>query len=148
MGLSEASLAGSQTSTASLRLAERLAESAAESSRPILRATEVREGTWGRERRRPSRPAWRAILRGIDPQLTSVELEVIERRYRLLGFFVRRELHERESSRATGFPIRSDVNADHLSGGRERLTETILRRVEAQVANKNFPWNGRILPIE
>jgi hypothetical protein len=34
------------------------------------------------------------------------------------------------------------VNADHLSGGHKRLAKTILRRIEAQVANKDFPGNG------
>jgi hypothetical protein len=144
----EASLPRPQPPAAAFRFAKRLAESAAESTCAILRIiAEVPERSWCRKGRRTPGAAWRTVFRGIHPQLAAVEIEVVERRNRLLGFLVRRELDECESAGSTRFTIGADVNADHLSSGYECFAETILGRVEAQITDKNFPWNGRILPI-
>ena len=86
--------------------------------------------------------------RGLFRVGTAIELEFIERGDRILSFRVRRELHESEAARATRFSIGADVDADDLSRRCECLVETILCRVEAQVPDEYFPWNGCFLPFE
>ena len=137
----EASLASSQASAAPFRLVKGLAESAAESAR-LLRATELGEGA------RCGKPSWppgapgRPIFRRVDPKLPTIELEVVERRDGVLSRFIRRELDECKAPRSAGLPVRSDVHAHHLPRRCERLAQTILGRVEAQIADEYFSWNG------
>jgi hypothetical protein len=90
----------------------------------------------------------RPVLGRVHSQLPSVELEVVEARYRALRLFVTRELDESESARAAGLAIRSDVNADDLTGRGECTGELILGGIEVQIADEDFPWNGRSSLVE
>ncbi len=125
---------------------ERLAEAASKSTTTepaaVLRTIELGEGARRGKAPGPSRtPRW-AIFRRIDPQLPTIELEIVERCDCVLSFLVGGELDERETARAARLSIRPDVHTDDLPGRREGLAQPILRGVEAQVADEYFPWNG------
>jgi len=150
----EASLTGAQAAAAALRLVERLAEAAPEAPTKALTVLAAAAAEVVGERTRRGEPpgsraaSRRTVLGRVHAKLAAIELEFIERGDRILSFRVRRELDESKAARATRLSIGADVDADDLSRRCECLVETILCRVEAQVSDEYFPWNGCFLPFE
>ena len=133
---------------------EGLAEAAPEASTKALTVLSAAAAEVVAEWARRGEPAGsraaprRTVFGRVHAKLAAIELEFVERGDRILSFRVRRELYESEAARATRLSIGADVDADDLSRRCECLVETILCRVEAQVPDEYFPWNGCFLPFE
>src|SRR5262249_13718117 len=80
----------------------------------------------------------RALLRGIHPELASIDLLAVEapNGFRRLGFI--RKLDECKTPRPAGLAVRPQVYMCHLAGGGKRICELLFSCTEIEVADKDL----------
>jgi len=75
--------------------------------------------------------------RFIHVQSPPADLIAVQRRNGFFSVLRARHLHETESARAPGIPVRHDADPVHLSVYLEELSQFIFRSVEVEVPNEN-----------
>jgi hypothetical protein len=86
--------------------------------------------------------ARRSILGGIDRELATVDLTVVEEPDRPGRLGLAGELDEREPPRASSLTIGGQVDLDDAAGLGQKLRQGLRRGAEIQVPNEDASWNG------
>ena len=87
-------------------------------------------------------PARRSVLGGIDRELPSLDLAVVEEPDGLGRLAFGRELDECEPARPTGLTVGGKIHLHDVTGLGEELGEGIRGHAEVQIADEDAGWNG------